>query len=428
MSAIRLARAATGRDPVLKFAGAYHGHVDGLLADAGLGTRDAGHPGVPRRDRGPGERHRGRALERPRRRGGRPRRAAARPRSSPSRTPPTWAWCRPTTASCPSCARRRTAAARCLIFDEVISGFRVGRGGAQEREGVMPDLTVLGKVIGGGLPAAAYAGPRELMERIAPAGDVYQAGTLSGNPLAVAAGLATLRLLDADAYARLERTTERLATGLAAAAADGRRRRPGAEHVPGLFTVFFCGSPVRSYADAKACDAERYGAFCRALLDRGIYPPAVAVRGLVPVARPRRRPHRPHDRSRPRGLRRHERRWPRWRRSVDPALAPYVVADPPPDRFERRARVRASRPSTRATSSTTASRAPSPAWTTTSGCWPGDALYALGLQRLAAAEDVEAVAELGDLISLCARAEAEGRRELVRAALARQRAAPLRYG
>jgi glutamate-1-semialdehyde 2,1-aminomutase len=159
-----------------------------------------------------------------------------------------------------------------LVFDEVISGFRVARGGAQEREGVVADLTVLGKVLGGGLPAAAYAGPREPMERVAPAGDVYQAGTLSGNPLAVAAGLATLRLLGDDAYARLERTTSELATGLnEAASAAGVAVQVA--HVTGLLTVFFSEAPVTSYGEARACDLEAHAAFCRGLLDRGVFPP-----------------------------------------------------------------------------------------------------------------------------------------------------------
>ena len=126
--------------------------------------------------------------------------------------------------------RRADETGALLVFDEVISGFRVAPGGAQEREGVTPDLSILGKVIGGGLPAAAYAGPRELMERVAPAGDVYQAGTLSGNPLATAAGLATLRLLDADAYARLDRLTDALADGLRDAAAAAGVAGPGLSH------------------------------------------------------------------------------------------------------------------------------------------------------------------------------------------------------
>jgi glutamate-1-semialdehyde 2,1-aminomutase len=161
-----------------------------------------------------------------------------------------------------------------LVFDEVITGFRVARGGAQERYGVTPDLTIMGKVIGGGLPAAAYGGPRELMERIAPAGDVYQAGTLSGNPVAVAAGLATLAQLDSAAYGRLHALTETLGDGLRAAARDA-----GCDVVVqtacGLLTVFFTRgrSAVVSYEDAAASDLDAYGAWCRALLARGVYPP-----------------------------------------------------------------------------------------------------------------------------------------------------------
>jgi glutamate-1-semialdehyde 2,1-aminomutase len=142
----------------------------------------------------------------------------------------------------------------------------------QERDGITPDLSVLGKVIGGGLPAAAYAGPRELMERIAPAGDVYQAGTLSGNPLATAAGLATLALLDEAAYSRLDATTARLAAGLREAAAE-RGVPVQVSHTTGLLTVFFSEEPVRDYDDARACDTNSYAAFCRAMLDRGVYLP-----------------------------------------------------------------------------------------------------------------------------------------------------------
>jgi glutamate-1-semialdehyde 2,1-aminomutase len=162
------------------------------------------------------------------------------------------------------------AAGALLIFDEVITGFRVARGGAQELYGVEPDLTVLGKVLGGGLPAAAYAGPRELMERIAPAGDVYQAGTLSGNPLATAAGLATLRQLDTAAYVRLAALTERLAAGFARLA-EGRPLQVAS--APGLVTLFFSAEPVGDFAAASACDLDAHARFCRALLDRGVYPP-----------------------------------------------------------------------------------------------------------------------------------------------------------
>ena len=159
-----------------------------------------------------------------------------------------------------------------LIFDEVITGFRVARGGAQEREGVIPDLTVLGKIIGGGLPAAAYAGRRELMERISPVGDVYQAGTLSGNPLATAAGLATLELLAGDAYASLDRTTRMLAEGLEEATQDAGVAASVA-WTTGLLTLFFVERPPRNYEEAKACDLEAHAAFCRGMLDHGIYLP-----------------------------------------------------------------------------------------------------------------------------------------------------------
>jgi glutamate-1-semialdehyde 2,1-aminomutase len=280
MSAIRLARAATGRDPILKFAGAYHGHVDGLLADAGSGLATQGIPAspgvteaqandteiVPWNDREAVER----ALEeRP------PAAIIAEP------YPANMGLVLPDDGFLQFLRDAADRSGALLIFDEVITGFRVSRGGAQEREGVTPDLTVLGKVIGGGLPAAAYAGPRELMERIAPVGDVYQAGTLSGNPLAVAAGLATLRLLDESAYTRLAETTATLAIGLGEAA--GEYSVPvQIPAVPGLFTVFFSDTPVRNYEDAKRCDTDRYAAFCRALLERGVYPPASQFEAWFP--------------------------------------------------------------------------------------------------------------------------------------------------
>jgi glutamate-1-semialdehyde 2,1-aminomutase len=167
---------------------------------------------------------------------------------------------------------RATATGALLVFDEVITGFRVARGGAQELYGITPDLTIMGKVLGGGLPAAAYGGRRELMVRIAPAGDVYQAGTLSGNPLATAAGLATLLRLDAGAYNRLEEVTMRLADGLRAAA-ESAGVPLQVQSVRGLLTPFFTPDCVDDYAAAAAADREAYGAWCRALLARGIYPP-----------------------------------------------------------------------------------------------------------------------------------------------------------
>jgi glutamate-1-semialdehyde 2,1-aminomutase len=157
-----------------------------------------------------------------------------------------------------------------LLFDEVITGFRVSYGGAQELTGVLPDLTIMGKVIGGGLPAAAFGGSRALMEQVAPAGDVYQAGTLSGNPLATAAGLATLRRLDEVAYSRLAATTDQLAAGLREAAGEVPVQVVSA---PGLLTIFFTDAPVRDYAGAQRCDHESYGRFCRELLGRGVYAP-----------------------------------------------------------------------------------------------------------------------------------------------------------
>jgi glutamate-1-semialdehyde 2,1-aminomutase len=280
MSAIRLARAATGRDPILKFAGAYHGHVDGLLAEAGSGMATQGIPAspgvtsaqardtevVPWNDREAVERA---LAERP------PAAIIAEP------YPANMGLVKPGDGFLAFLRKRADASGALLVFDEVISAFRVGPGGAQALEGVTPDLTILGKVIGGGLPAAAFAGPRELMERIAPAGDVYQAGTLSGNPLAVAAGLATLRLLDASAYEQLERTTAELAAGLENAAAEAGVP-VHVPHVTGLLTVFFTDRPVKNYADAQACDMDAYGAFCRALLDLGVYPPASQYEAWFP--------------------------------------------------------------------------------------------------------------------------------------------------
>jgi glutamate-1-semialdehyde 2,1-aminomutase len=161
-----------------------------------------------------------------------------------------------------------------LVLDEVISGFRVAEGGAQELLDVEADITIMGKVMGGGLPAGAIGGRAELMRMIAPAGDVYQAGTLSGNPLAVAAGLTSLRMLDAEAYLRLAEITRQLAKALEEAAASaglGDRVKVVSER--GLLTVFFSERPVNSYADARSCDLQAYAAWCKGLLRRGVYPP-----------------------------------------------------------------------------------------------------------------------------------------------------------
>jgi glutamate-1-semialdehyde 2,1-aminomutase len=262
MSAIRLARAATGRETLVKFAGAYHGHVDGLLAEAGSGLATQGIPASP----GVTAAQAGDTVVVPW--GTVPDGEFAAIVCEPY--PANMGLVLPPEGFLAALRRRADETGALLIFDEVISGFRVGPGGAQEREGVTPDLSILGKVIGGGLPAAAYAGRRDLMERIAPAGDVYQAGTLSGNPLATAAGLTTLGLLDGDAYARLDRLTTKLADGLRDLAAGLPLQ---VCHTTGLLTVFFNEEPVRDYEDAKRCDTERYAAFCRAMLDSGVYLP-----------------------------------------------------------------------------------------------------------------------------------------------------------
>jgi glutamate-1-semialdehyde 2,1-aminomutase len=270
MSAVRLARAVTGRDKVLKFAGAYHGHVDGLLAEGGSGLATHGIPAspgvtaaqtadtivVPWNDAdavgGALSEHEVAAI-------------IAEP------VPANMGVVAAKPGFLALLRERADATGALLVFDEVITGFRVARGGAQELYGVRPDLTTLGKVLGGGLPAAAYGGRRELMERVAPAGDVYQAGTLSGNPLATAAGLATLAELDSTAYRRLNALTEMLVAGLREAAGD---RPVDVSSVPGLVTPFFNRGAVHDFAAASACDLDAYGRFCRALLERGVYPPA----------------------------------------------------------------------------------------------------------------------------------------------------------
>ena len=280
MSVIRLARAVTRRERILKFAGAYHGHVDGLLAQSGSGLATQGIPASP----GVTEAAAAATVIVPWNDGDAVIEATERhPLAAilAEPVPANMGVVPPEPEFLELLAQRAAHTGALLVFDEVITGFRVARGGAQERYGVTPDLTILGKIVGGGFPAAAYGGRRELMERIAPAGDVYQAGTLSGNPVAVAAALATLAQLDVDAYAKLERITEELADGLRDAAA-GAGAAVAVQHVPGLLTVFFSDRPVHDYADAAACDLDAYGAWCRGLLERGVYPPASQFEAWFP--------------------------------------------------------------------------------------------------------------------------------------------------
>ncbi|MBA2537714.1 MAG: glutamate-1-semialdehyde 2,1-aminomutase [Actinobacteria bacterium] len=269
MSAVRLARAATGRDRVVKFAGCYHGHVDALLAEGGSGLATLGipaSPGVPRSVIADtivcpynAEAAVADAVERY---GDELACIFVEPvAGNMGVVPPVPGFLESLRSACDDCGAL-------LVFDEVITGFRIARGGAQERFGVVPDLTILGKIVGGGLPLAAFGGPSELMERLAPLGDVYQGGTLSGNPLATAAGIAVLaRLRDPAVYSELERRGARLEAGLTDAAAGAAC----VQRVGAMATLFLHAGPVRNFSDAVASDVERYGALFRALLASGIY-------------------------------------------------------------------------------------------------------------------------------------------------------------
>ena len=296
MSAIRLARAVTGREKLLKFAGAYHGHVDGLLAQAGSGLATQAlpaSPGVPQAATA------GTvivAVERLRTRCARRWPSTGSPPILAEPYPANMGLVPPEPGFLELLREGATANGALLVFDEVITGFRVAPGGAQDLTGVTPDLTVMGKVIGGGLPAAAFGGRREHLERLAPAGDVYQAGTLSGNPLAVAAGLTTLRLLDEQAHLRLSATTEALADGLReAAAAAGRAGagRHGARPADRLLQRR-AGARLRRGAGVRPRGLRRL--VPRPAGPRRL-PAAVAVRGLVPLAGPHRRARRAHGRG-----------------------------------------------------------------------------------------------------------------------------------
>ena len=271
MSALRVARAATRRDVVVKFAGAYHGHSDGLLADAGSGLATHGIPasaGVPEavaaltivlpwNDEASltaaFDAHAGRIAA-----------IVAEPVIANAGVIP------PRAGFLEHLRETASANGALLVFDEVITGFRLARGGAQERFGVRPDLTTLGKIVGGGMPIGAYGGRADLMELVAPSGPVYQAGTLSGHPLSMAAGIATLELLDDAAYARLERAGEALEAGLRSAASG----QPVAVSRAGsLLTLYFRDQAPRDGAEAMTSDRDAFARFFGRMLDAGILLP-----------------------------------------------------------------------------------------------------------------------------------------------------------
>jgi glutamate-1-semialdehyde 2,1-aminomutase len=287
MSAIRLARGHTGRNKIIKFEGCYHGHSDSLLIKAGSGALTLGVPSSP----------------------GVPAELAAHTITLPfndadavarafdelgaeiacvivepiagnmNMVPPVPGFLEALKEAC-------TSSGALLIFDEVMTGFRVAKGGAQSLYGVQPDLTTLGKIVGGGMPAAAFGGRAEIMASIAPDGPVYQAGTLSGNPVAMAAGLATLNLVDTPGfYEKLDARTKQLTDGLAAAAADAGIALC-VEQQGGMFGCVFTESgPVRSFAQVAAANVDRFRAFFHGMLDEGIYfAPSAFEAGFVSSA------------------------------------------------------------------------------------------------------------------------------------------------
>lgn len=271
MSAIRLARGVTGRTKLLKFEGCYHGHGDSLLVKAGSGVATLGlpdSPGVPSalaactltvpfNDT--------EALDRVFKEHGDIAAVIIEPVvGNMGCVPPRENYLRE--------VRELTQqAGALLIFDEVMTGFRIARGGAQELYGVMPDITTLGKIIGGGLPVGAYGASREIMNHIAPAGPIYQAGTLSGNPLAMTAGLVTLRRLrDVSIYQQLERAGQHLCEGIGAAAREAGIATV-TNRVGSMFTMFFNDKPVTNWATSSASDRELYGKYFHAMLDAGVY-------------------------------------------------------------------------------------------------------------------------------------------------------------
>ena len=287
MSAIRLARGHTGRDKIIKFEGCYHGHSDSLLIKAGSGALTLGVPSSPGVPAGLAEH----TITLPyndadavtsafAELGGEVACVIVEPiAGNMNMVPPEPGFLETLREQC-------TAAGALLILDEVMTGFRVAKGGAQERFGITPDLTTLGKVVGGGMPAAAFGGRADVMASIAPDGPVYQAGTLSGNPVAMAAGLATLELIDQPGfYEALAERTRQLADGLAAAASDAGIPL-AVESAGGMFGfVFTADGPVRRFEQVAAADIDRFRAFFHGMLEEGIYlAPSAFEAGFVSAA------------------------------------------------------------------------------------------------------------------------------------------------
>jgi glutamate-1-semialdehyde 2,1-aminomutase len=286
MTAIRLARGFTGRDLIVKFEGCYHGHADALLVKAGSGALTFGNPssaGVPADTASHTV-----VLDFNDADGVKALFAQAGARVAGVIVEPVAGNMNlvlPAPGFLETLREECTRHGALLILDEVMTGFRVALGGAQARYGIRPDLTTLGKVIGGGLPVGAVGGRRDIMQKIAPLGPVYQAGTLSGNPVAVAAGLATLKLVGAPGFQqRIEAATQALVQGLAAEA-----KRAGvmfsAQSIGSMFGVYFRAAPPRSFAEVMQGDRERFNRFFHAMLERGVYlAPSAYEAGFVSAA------------------------------------------------------------------------------------------------------------------------------------------------